>query len=364
MVPLNDLKRHYESIRPQIDAAINRVMEQGHYIMGPEHDAFEKEFAGYHGRRFGIAVANGTDALELGLRSLGIRPGDEVLMVANACMYGTIATLNAQAIPVFVDVDAKTLTMSPSSLAEAISPATRVVIVTHLYGKMADVEEIQRVLKHHPHIKVLEDCSQAHGAQWKGRKAGTFSDVAAFSLYPTKNLGAFGDAGILIADAQEVQECAKKLRNYGWGERYQVETPMGRNSRLDELQAAILRVKLPYLDAWNEKRRIIAKRYAAAAVGTGIEIVHHYGEDFVAHHCVARHPERDRIREYFAHGEVASGLYYPIPDTLQPIMQGQIFRCMDLSQTYQAQKEIFTLPCFPEMTGMEIEKVCYLIGKA
>lgn len=357
-IPLNDLKRHYESIKLPIDAAISRVMASGLYVMGIEHDAFEKEFAAYHCHPFAIAVANGTDALELGLRSLGISPGDEVIMVANACMFAAIAASHIQAIPVFVDIDKDTLTMCPQSLSKAISPATRAIVLTHLYGKMADIDGIAQILKSYPHIKVLEDCSQAHGAQRHHKKAGTFFDAAAFSLYPTKNLGAFGDAGILITHSPSVYEMARKLRNYGWNERYHVELPHGRNSRLDELQAAILRVKLRYLDQWNEKRRLIAKRYQEASIDKELRIVHSYGDDYVAHLCVAQHPMRDDIRKYFEANAVSTAIHYPLTDDVQLSIP---WRKADLSQTYLVQNTIFTLPCFPEMTDAEINHVCNVI---
>jgi aminotransferase EvaB len=355
-VPLNDLKRQYLAMADELDAAARAVMAGGWYVMGREHNAFETEFAAYCGRRHAVAVGNGTDALEIALRAAGCQEGDEVLMVANAGGYAAAACLLVGAVPVFADIDAETLTLSPDSLAEAVGPRVKAAVITHLYGKLADMAGVRAALAGRD-IVIIEDCAQAHGAMRDGRRAGAFGDLATFSFYPTKNLGAIGDGGAIVTDSDELAQKARLLRQYGWTEKYRAEMPFGRNSRLDELQAAVLRRKLPRLDAWNQRRREIVARYRDAAGNGALTIVHRPGPDYVAHLCVARHPDRQHVIRHFQQHGVETAIHYPIPDHLQPALDRRPWRAVPLPNTEAAVNEIFTLPSFAELTDDEVEHV-------
>ena len=359
-VPLSDPKRQYLSLADKIDAVVQSVMSGGWYIFGREHDAFEREFAAYCQRQHTVAVANGTDALEIALRALGCGRGDEVITVANAGGYTTMACVQLGVMPVYVDIEPTTLTMSPASVVQALSPRTKAVVVTHLYGMMADLAGICQAIDGRG-IHIVEDCAQAHGAMRQGRRAGSFGDLAAFSFYPTKNLGAMGDGGAIVTEDGEIASRLRKLRQYGWEEKYKSVVPGGRNSRMDELQAAILRQKLPCLDRWNQQRRDIVARYHEATRETRLQLVHAAHSDFVAHLCIARHPDRDALRCRLEEKGVSTAIHYPILDHHQPSIQGMPWRAMELPATNSAQAEILTLPCFPEMTESEINYVCDMI---
>jgi dTDP-3-amino-2,3,6-trideoxy-4-keto-D-glucose/dTDP-3-amino-3,4,6-trideoxy-alpha-D-glucose/dTDP-2,6-dideoxy-D-kanosamine transaminase len=359
-VPLNDTKRQYLAMADEIDATVRATMAGGWYVMGEEHNRFEAEFAAYCHRPFAVAVGNGTDALEIALRTIGCRAGDEVVAVANAGGYATTAIVLVGATPVFVDVDASSLTMSPDSVAEALSARTKAVVVTHLYGKMADVAGVQQAVAGRQ-IAVIEDCAQAHGAVWETRRAGSLGDLGAFSFYPTKNLGAMGDGGAIVTERPEYAERARMLRQYGWSEKYQAVLAEGRNSRLDELHAAILRKKLPYLDGWNQRRREIVARYRDAAAGSPLRFVHHPASDYVAHLCVALHPDRDGLKQRLEERGIGAAVHYPIPDHRQESLRGRCWRAVDLPTTERVVREILTFPCFAEMTDSEIDYVCRAI---
>ena len=262
MIALNDLARHHAPLRSELDAAMARVQDRGWYILGPEVEAFEREFAAYCGTGECVAVGNGTDALELSLRALAIGPGDEVVTAANAGMYATTAIRAAGAVPAYVEIDESTLLMDPAALAAGLGARTRAVIVTHLYGRLADVDALVRIARERG-VALIEDCAQAHGARAGGGMAGTHGALGCFSFYPTKNLGALGDAGAVVTGDRELAAKLRALRTYGWGAKYHCTMEGGMNSRMDELQAAVLRVKLPRLDGWNRRRRDIAARYAA-----------------------------------------------------------------------------------------------------
>ena len=355
-VPLSDPLREYHLLRDEFDAAYRRVMESGYYIMGREHDQFETELAAYCGVPHCIAVASGTDALELALKATGCGPGSEVITVANAGAYTTLSAIEVGATPVFADIDAETLTISPSSVAAALSDRTRAVVVTHLYGKLADVEGVRAAVG--PDVAIVEDCAQAHGAARGGRRAGSFGDVATFSFYPTKNLGAFGDGGALVTNRDDIAASLRLLRQYGWNRRYHVSVTGGRNSRLDELQAAFLRIKLAALDRMNERRRAVAARCRDAAAGTAIDVVHAPGEDFVAHLLIARHPDRAAVMARLGERGVATSIHYPVADHEQQALAGVQWRTPGLPNTEAAQREIFTLPCFAGMRDDEVDYVC------
>jgi len=355
MIALNDLARHNAPLRAELDAAIARVHDRGRYILGPEVEAFEHEFAAFCGSAECIAVGNGTDALELALRALAIGPGDEVATTANAGMYATTAIRAAGATPCYVEIDASTLLMDPSALVAGLTPRTHAVIVTHLYGRLADMGTLADTARQRG-IALIEDCAQAHGAQRGTRKAGTVGTLGCFSFYPTKNLGALGDAGAVVTADRELAAKLRALRTYGWGAKYHCTMAGGMNSRMDELQAAVLRVKLPRLDAWNGRRREIAGRYArsiahhAIALPAGAED----GAD-VAHLYVVRTQHRESLRAHLAAAGVATDVHYPVPDHLQP--GARATPEPGLPRTERACAEVLSLPCYPELTDAEIDAV-------
>ena len=337
-IPFLDLKRQRSGVWA---VAAQRVLDSGWYIHGPELAAFEEAFAAYCGTAACVGTGNGTDALELALRAVGVDAGDEVAAVANAGMYATTAIRAVGAVPLLVDIDPATLLMSPAALAASLGPRTRAVVATHLYGRMAAMPEIQRVAGG---IPVIEDCAQAHGAKLVGSAAG------AFSFYPTKNLGAAGDAGAVVTGDAEIAGRLRALRQYGWTKRFDSTVAGGRNSRMDEIQAAILRAKLPYLEGWNARRLEIARRYDAI-VGRVTPAA------YVAHLYVIRCAERDRLREWMAERGVQCEVHYPTPDHLQASQQGLPWRSEGLAATEQAAREVLSLPCYPELMEEEIEFV-------
>src|SRR5215212_10287578 len=268
-VPFGDLKRQYESIKAELDEAAARVLASGWYILGPEVRAFEAEFAAFCGVGHAIGVGNGTEALYLALIALGVGAGDEVLSVANAADYEPLTILQSGARPVFVDVDERTYTIEPELLEAAITPRTKAIMPVHLYGRMADMSAIMAVAARQG-LPVIEDCAQSHGAQLDGRVAGSIGLCGCFSFYPSKNLGALGDGGMITTDDAELAAKLRRLRMYGWEKRYHTVDSGGINSRLDEIQAALLRVKLRHLPDWNAARRRIAQRYNELLANTGL----------------------------------------------------------------------------------------------
>lgn len=349
-VPFNDLKR-----RPSPAAAAARVWDRGFYLLGPELEAFEREFAAYCGVRHAVGVASGTDALELALRAAGIAPGDEVACVANAGMYATVAIRAIGARPLYIDVDPVCGLTSPPSLAAALAPATRAVVVTHLYGRIAPIAEVLAIAAARG-IPVVEDCAQAHGAERDARKAGAFGLAGCFSFYPTKNLGACGDAGAVVTSDDGLADRLRSLRQYGWRAKYESVDPGGRNSRLDEVQAAILRDRLPSLDASNARRREIACRYRDALSGI-VAVAPAGAADWVAHLFTVRTPRRDDLRRHLASRGIRAEIHYPVPDHLQPSQRGLAFRSAGLAETERLAAETLSLPCFPELENAEIEAV-------
>jgi dTDP-4-amino-4,6-dideoxygalactose transaminase len=356
IVPLNDLGRQTHALRAPIGDAVDRAVAGGRYLFGPQVGAFEHEFAAYCGVPHCVSVANGTDALELALRALGCGPGSEVVTVANAGMYGSVAILLTGARPVFADIDPATMTMAPEALAGCLGERTGAVIVTHLYGGLADIEALCTIARGR-NIPLVEDCAQAHGAQRNGRRAGAFGDVGCFSFYPTKNLGALGDAGALVTVNDDLAATLRELRQYGWTSKYHATRPFGRNSRMDEIQAAVLRVKLPHLDQWNERRRAIVQRYRGAAPGL-LALPNASGRDHVAHLCVGRSPVRDRLRHHLERDGIATDIHYPVPDHQQAALREVLPRAYSLPATEQAAGEILTLPCFPELSEDDMAHVC------
>jgi dTDP-4-amino-4,6-dideoxygalactose transaminase len=352
---INDLKRHHEALAGEVRAALERVLARGWFILGPEVEAFEREFAQACGASHAVGVANGTDALELALRALGVGPGDEVATVANAGGYSTVAIRAAGARPVYVDVEPGSLNMDAAPLARALSPRTRAVIVTHLYGRMADMPRLVEAAGR-AGVPLIEDCAQAHGALRDGRPAGSWGAAGCFSFYPTKNLGALGDGGAVVTSDGALAERVRRLRQYGWPQKYRAVLPGGRNSRLDEMQAAVLRAKLPHLPAFNDRRRAIARAYHASLRGAPLALPESFGEDCVAHLYVVRTARRDALRAALAARGIFAEVHYPVPDHWQEPWRAPVV----LPVTERTAGEVLTLPCFPEMSDAEVA----LVGRA
>lgn len=353
---INDLGRHTAPLRAELDTAIRRVLDRGWYVLGPEVTAFEQEFAAYCGASHCVSLASGTDALELALRALGIGPGKTVLTVANAGLYSTIAILATGAMPVYAEILPDKLLIDPTDMKRILdSRKVDAIIVTHLYGLLANMRSIL-LFAREKGVPVIEDCAQAHGASRQGKKAGSFADIACFSFYPTKNLGALGDGGAITTSRPELAEAIRQLRQYGWSSKYQATRPNGHNSRLDELQAAILRVKLPHLDGWNARRRDIAKRYSTGIQHPKITTPGTHGEECVAHLYVIRTTEREALKQHLAAAHIPCDIHYPIPDFAQPAYRA-LFPDVQLPITTQACNEVLTLPCFPELGDDEVDAI-------
>jgi dTDP-4-amino-4,6-dideoxygalactose transaminase len=356
LTAINDLSRHTEPIQEQLAAATKRVLRSGWFVLGQEVSAFETEFAEYCGTRHCVSVANGTDALELSLRSLGIGPGKTVATVANAGMYSTIAILATGAAPVYADTLPDTLLMDVADFEHILGQQQiDAVVVTHLYGLVGEVPRIVR-LAHDYGIPLIEDCAQAHGAVLHGKKAGSFGDVACFSFYPTKNLGALGDGGAVVTGREDLADNIRRLRQYGWGTKYRADVAGGRNSRLDEIHAAMLRVMLPLLDGWNARRREIAARYTRTLCNPAVITPAIGAEEYVAHLYVVRAAERNGLKQHLAEIGIPSDIHYPIPDYRQPFYRDQLIG-LDRPFTAKACDEVLTLPCFPEMLDEEVDIV-------
>lgn len=361
LLALSDPARFARSLRAELFAVVDRMMANGQLVLGQSVESFEESFATFIGVKHCVGVASGTDAIEIALRALGCE-GKEVLLVANAAGYGTISCLAIGAIPVYCDVDPKTLLISVESISERVSNKTAAVIVTHLFGTAVDCALVDAAVmaKLGKSIPIIEDCAQAHGAKVGNSRAGAQGTIGCFSFYPTKNLGALGDGGAIVTNDAALAERVKHLRQYGWTTRYLQALPGGRNSRLDELQAGFLSVFLPSLDERNAKRRQIVKQYLEG----GATFVHEAfvnSERNVAHLAVCVVKDRNRFVENMASENIATGVHYPYLDTEFPTTQH--LPSFSLPVTEAAKGRIVTLPCFPEMTTSEIETVCQAIKK-
>ncbi len=341
--------------------SISRVIERHRYLSGPELDRFEAAFAEYCGVGYCIGVANGTDALEIALRALNVVPGDRVAVVANAGFYGSTAVRAIGAVPVYVDIDPATLQMSPAALSEVLRLRPTAVIATHLYGLLSDIEAIVAVATEGG-VPVIEDCAQAHGARRDGKRAGSFATIGCFSFYPTKNLGAVGDAGGIVTNDPALAARIRRLRQYGWAAKYHVKTAGGRNSRLDEIQAAVLGDRLPHLDAWNAERRSIAARYVAGLAGLPLTCPPSLTEDYVAHLFVIQVEDRDRFREHMAARGVSTDVHYPVPDHHQLAYGPE--QHPPLAATERACERVVTLPLFPGLADADIDTVIEAVASA
>lgn len=356
--PLADYQAHREAL----DAALREVAGSGWYIMGERVEAFESSFAAFCGSKQAIAVANGTDAIELSLRALDIGAGDQVATVSHTAFATVSAIMRVGAMPVFVDIDPQTFTMSSESLREVLEldceKRIRAVIPVHLYGQMAEMPAICSLAQAHG-CRILEDSAQAHGALQNNESPGTQSDVATYSFYPTKNLGALGDAGAITTQNADLAERLRSLREYGWHERY-ISDEAGVNSRMDSLQAAVLSVKLNALSRSNERRRVLAARYDEALSGVLSVPKIAAGNHHVYHLYVARHPDRDRFLEYLRSEGVPAAIHYPQAVHTQPAM-AENGQTVSLEQTEAAVREIISLPLHPYLSDEAQDEIIELI---
>jgi dTDP-4-amino-4,6-dideoxygalactose transaminase len=361
-VPFVDFRAHVAAVRGEIDAAIARVLDSGWFILGPEGEAFERELARDLGAADAVAVANGTDALHLGLRALGVGAGDEVVTTSLSAAFTALAIVQAGARPVFVDVDPRTLNLDPAAVRRAITPRTKAIVPVHLYGHPADLDPILSAAAEHG-LAVLEDACQAHGARYRGRTVGSIAPLGALSFYPTKNLGALGDGGAVLCRDAGLAARLRRLRNGGQVDRYRHEEP-GVNSRLDEVQAAILRVSLAHLPAWTERRRALAAFYLRELAGTALALPREQEYAEAVHHLfVVRHPRRDELARALRERGVGTLVHYPIPLHRQPALAAYAPE-EPLPEVERAAGEILSLPLYPELTPAQAQAVVEAVRQA
>jgi dTDP-4-amino-4,6-dideoxygalactose transaminase len=355
MIPLVDLTAQYHSIKEKIDAAVLATLESGHFILGLQVTQFEESVAAYLGTRCAVGLASGTDALVIALRALDIGAGDEAIVPAYTFFATAGAVMSVGAKPVFVDIDPQTYQMDTAKLAAALTPRTKAIIPVHLYGHPADMNPILEFARKHG-LKVVEDNAQGFGAEYNGRKTASLGDVGCLSFFPTKNLGAFGDAGMVVTNDAALAERMRMLRTHGWKKKYHSEE-LGYNSRLDALQAAILQAKLPYVNSWNEKRRQIALRYSqklASALTTPVE--REWGRH-VYHLYIVRSPRRDALQAFLKQKGVASEVYYPLPPHLAAPCRRLGYKEGDFPCAESAAQETLALPLYPELTLAQQDKI-------
>jgi dTDP-4-amino-4,6-dideoxygalactose transaminase len=350
----------YNAHKEEIDAAIQTVLNKGWYILGEETQAFESEFAEYIGVSHGIGVGSGTEALHIALAACGIGPGDEVVTVSHTAVATVAAIELTGARAIFADIESDYYTLDPSRLEASLTKRTKAIIPVHLYGQAADMTPIIDISKKHG-LRVIEDCAQAHGAMYRGRRVGSLGDMACFSFYPTKNLGALGDGGIAVTNDPQLAEKTRLLREYGWKKRYISEIP-GWNTRLDELQAAILRVKLRYLDSDNQARADLALKYDNALAGIRLVTPKRRAESTHVYHLyVIRSTKRDELQAFLKTRGVGALIHYPVPVHLQPAYHDTVRSSDRLLETGKAAREVLSLPIYPELAENELQKVIEMV---
>ena len=365
-LPPTDPKANYLAHKQEIDQAIHCVLDSGWYILGQEVAAFEKEFADYLGVSQAVGVGNGTDALEIALRACGVGVGDAVITVSHTVVATVAAIELVGAMPVLVDIDPITFTLDPNLLEDTIKEhqgsRIKAIIPVHLYGHPADMSAIMEIARRHD-LYVVEDCAQSHGAAIKGRKTGTWGHLAAFSFYPTKNLGALGDGGAVVTDDQELAQKLRFLREYGWKQRY-ISDIVGMNTRLDEIQAAVLRVKLRYLDAENAQRRQLAEVYNSRLGDTPLILPEVSKDvDSVYHQYVVESAQRDALKDFLKNNSVGTLIHYPIPVHRQPAYQNRVgVGSGGLQKTEDVVTKILSLPMYPQMISDQAQQVADLIA--
>lgn len=387
MIPLMNLTRQYESIQGELDEAALRVLHSGQYIMGEAVTGFEKEFAAFVGVKYAVGVGNGTDALTIALRAAGVTAGDEVITSAMSFFATAEAIAAIGAVPVFVDCTEDTYLIDATKIEEKITEKTKAVIPIHLYGQCADMDAVREIADRH-HIKIIEDAAQAAGAEYKGKKAGSLGDAGCFSFFPTKNLGCAGDGGIITTDDETIYRMCMAYRVHGSGENglftygkekgVEVSTEMqdfhgnlpkyynyviGRNSRLDALQAALLRVKLPYLETWNTTRRAHAQKYDSGIRHTSMKLpVCHADCTHIYYVYVMLVEDRSRFREYMKAHDIATGVYFPVPLHLQKVFEHLGYRKGDMPNAEYLAEHGVAIPMFAELTEEELDTVIRIIN--
>jgi dTDP-4-amino-4,6-dideoxygalactose transaminase len=355
-IPLVDLKAQYASIKPEIDAAIQRVITNTSFILGKEVSEFEKNFAAFCQAQHCVGTDSGTAALHLALLLCDVKPGDEVITTTHTFIATAEVISVIGAKPVFVDIDPRTYNIDPQQIERAITPRTKAIIPVHLYGQPAEMDAILAIARKH-NLRVIEDAAQAHGAEYRGKRAGSMGDIACFSFYPGKNLGAYGDAGAIVTNNAELAECARLLRNHGRRDKYE-HLIVGYGYRLDALQAAILGAKLPHLDAWNARRRAIADYYTELLTNT--DVITPYVPPHITpiyHIYCIRHKNRDGLQKHLQARGIETGIHYPIPLHLQPVYQNLGYKVGDFPNAEKAANEILSLPIYPELTDAQVEMI-------
>ena len=356
MIPVVDLRKQYESIKSEVDDAIAGVLESMQFVLGPEVLKFEEAFADHCQTKFAFGVNSGTSALHLAMLAAGIGPGDEVITVSYTFVATAAAVCYVGARPVFVDIDPNTCNMDVSLIEAAITPNTKAIMPVHLYGNCADMDSIIALARRH-NLLVIEDAAQAHGAEYKGRRAGGMGEMACFSFYPGKNLGAYGEAGAIVTSNEQYAETIKQLRDQGQSEKY-FHTMVGYNYRMEALQGAVLGVKLRHLDDWTAARRKHAAVYRRELADTDVRLLDEHPDYNPVHHIFPLFaPQRDELREHLRANDIGTGLHYPIPVHLQPGYSHLGYREGDLPETERACKEVLSLPMFPELEQEQVLRI-------
>ena len=359
-IPFLNLALQYDAMRPMIDSAIQRVLNSGHFILGDEVEKLEVELANYCGAKHALTVASGTEALQIALLVCGIRRGDEVITSAFTAVATVAAIEMAGARPVLVDIDPLSFSLDPGLVEKAITAKTKAIVPVHLYGYPVDLDAILKFGKKYD-LPVIEDCAQALGSQYKGKQVGTWGKMGAFSFYPTKNLGAYGDGGAIVTGEDELASQIRLVRQYGW-DSSRISQQKGVNSRLDELQAAILRAKLPYLQADITRRHELADLYSSQLAGSKIQAASPRPGSLPALHLfVIRHPQRDALRKYLADHGIETRIHYSVPIHQQKAYLSLATRADDFPETCRASQEVLSLPFYPEMTDEMVKYVCQTI---
>jgi dTDP-4-amino-4,6-dideoxygalactose transaminase len=361
MIPILELKTQYAEIRQEVERAVCEALARTQYILGPEVLAFEQEFAQWNQIEYGIGCASGTDALELALRACGVVCGDEVLAPSFTFMATAGAISSVGATPVFCEIDAATFNLDPAQLEKKITPRTRAIVVVHLYGQAADMDAILEIGRKH-NLKIIEDCAQATGAEYHGKKVGTMGDAGCFSFFPSKNLGGAGDGGMVLTRSAEIDERVRCLRGHGSRRKY-YHDELGTNSRLDELQAAVLRVKLKHLNRWNEQRRAVAAAYSERLGALVTPPPVRAGCLPVYHQYTVRSSRRDELMNWLNQNGVGAIIYYPCSLHLQQVYAHLNYKMGDLPVTEKAQAEVLSLPMYPELTPAQIDQVVQVVER-
>lgn len=369
MVPLLDLTRQYQSLKTELDSAVIDLLASGHYVLGPAVDEFEAAAAEYLGVKHAIGVANGTDALLLSLRAFGVGPGDEIITSPFTFIATAEVASLAGATPVFVDIDPETMNIDPAKIEAAITPRTKAIVPVHLFGHPANMDEINAIARKHG-LPVLEDAAQAWGASQKSsvdgqeRRCGAIGDIASFSFFPSKNLGACGEGGLVSTNNDELAAAVRMLRVHGQSQRY-IHDEIGYNSRLHALQAKILSVKLPHADAWNDARRANAARLNELLADLPIVFpVEKEGSRHVYHQYTIRLQNRERVSEALTRASIGWAIYYPVPLHEQPVYASLGYSSGDFPEAERAASEVLTLPVFPELTSDEIDEIVAAVRSA